>query len=363
MRRLQYTRVLALVVALGAAGRATAQVAGAPDSAMRKGSPEALAAAEHFYAAMEPVAFTLRTNVRLLRADTMDEPPARAAVVSLKQAAGKTLDIPVTVKTHGRWRLTHCEYPPLSVNFPVGATRGTPLEGIDKARLTSYCRNHEGYEQYVMQELQLYRIYQLLTPYSQRSRALRVTYVDSASGRTITVRDAFFIEDREAFASRLDAVQMKAQGAVPSDLDPFHSALMGVFQYFIGNTDFHISALHNVLLLGTAAGNIVPVAYDFDYAGAVNTVYAVPQPAFKIPNVRTRLFRGYCAPEAEFRKVFALFNEKKSAIYRLYEDAVGKRLRYDVITDTRKYFDEFYRVINDPLLAKAEILDRCQRRG
>ncbi|NUQ12257.1 MAG: hypothetical protein HUU26_08025 [Gemmatimonadaceae bacterium] len=356
--RLIRAALLAVPAVLSAQGAGTADT-----TKPRKDSPEALQAAARFYAALEPVAFTLRANVRQLRADTMDDPPARAAVVSIRQAGGQSIEVPITVRTHGRWRLTHCEYPPLSLNFPFGALRGTPLEGLDKARLTSFCRNHEGYEQYVVQELQLYRIYHLLTPYSQRSRLLRVTYVDSASGRTIATRDAFFIEDRDALAARLDAVQMKAQGAVPSDLDPYHSALMGVFQYFIGNTDFHISALHNVLLMGTAAGPIVPIAFDFDYAGAVNTVYAVPQPAFRIPNVRTRLFRGYCAPEAEFRKVFELFNAKRQAIYALYDDPVGKRLRWDVINDTRKYFDEFYRVINDPVLARAEILDRCLRRG
>ena len=341
---------------------APAQVT-ADTGALRKGSPEADAAAGRFFAVLDPVALTLRVNIRRLRADTADEPPARAGIVTVRGAGGAVSDIPVTVKTHGRWRLLHCEFPPISINFPLGSTNGTPLEGLDKARLTSFCRNQEGYEQYILQELQLYRIYHLLTPYSHRSRALRVTYVDSASGRTIATRNAFFIEDREAMAARLNGAQMKAEGAVPSDLDQYHSALMGVFEYFIGNTDFLISALHNVLLLGTAGGEIVPIAYDFDYAGAVNTSYAVPQPAFRIPNVRTRLFRGYCAPEAEFQKVFALFNEKKAAIYALYADPIGRQLRWDVIDDTKKYFDEFYRVINSPLLAKAEILDRCLKRG
>lgn len=349
---------------LVATTRGAAQDAAVADSAsLRKGSPLALEAAARFYGALEPVSFTLKVNIRRLRADTADDPPSRAGLVSVRDASGRTLDLPVTVKTHGRWRLLHCEFPPLSINFPVGATAGTPLEGLDKARLTSFCRNQEGYEQYILQELQLYRIYHLLTPWSPASRALRVTYVDSANGRTMATRHAFFIEDRDAMAARLNGVQMKAEGAVPSDLDPYHSALMGVFQYFIGNTDFLISALHNVLLIGAATGNIIPVAFDFDYAGAVNTAYAVPQPSFRIPNVRTRLFRGYCAPEAEFEKVFALFNEKKAAIYALYDDAIGKQLRWDVTNDTRKYFDEFYRVINSPLLAKAEILDRCLKRG
>ena len=37
-------------------------------------------------------------------------------------------------------------------------------------------------------------------------------------------------------------------------------------------------------------------------------------------------------------------------------------LRLDVATDTRRYLDEFYRIINTPELAKNEILDRCLKR-
>ena len=55
-------------------------------------------------------------------------------------------------------------------------------------------------------------------------------------------------------------------------------------------------------------------------------------------------------------------NEKKSAIYSLYDDPIGKLLRLDVATDTKKYFDEFYRIINTPELARAEITGRCLRK-
>ena len=67
----------------------------------------------------------------------------------------EAVTIPVKVKTHGRWRLNHCEFPPLSIAFPAAQTAGTPFEGLPGARLTSFCRNHPAFEQYILQELQL----------------------------------------------------------------------------------------------------------------------------------------------------------------------------------------------------------------
>ena len=308
------------------------------------------------------VRFTLSADIKQLRADTADEAPTREATISFRDSLGRTITMPVKVKTHGRWRLTHCEFPPLSITFPPDHIAGTPFEGLSKARLTSYCKDHPAYEQYVLQELQLYRMYQVLTPYGHVSRALQITYVDAANGRTKTTRYAFFIDERDAVATRNNAALLKAKGATGSDLEPYHRALMGVFEYMIGNTDFLVSELHNAFLLGTAQGEMIPVPYDFDYSGAINTVYATPNPALSIRNVRQRLFRGFCADPAEFAKVFALLNEKKKAIYDLYDDQIGKLLRLDVANETRKYFDEFYRIINNRELAQLEIMSRCLRR-
>jgi hypothetical protein len=315
-----------------------------------------------FFEHIEPVKFTLTADIRLLRSDTADEAPSRDATVSFRDAGGKTVTLLVKVKTHGRWRLTHCEFPPLSITFPAGQTVGTPFEGLPKARLTSYCKDHPAYEQYTLQELQLYRVYQLLTPYGHTPRAVHVTYADAQSGRTRTTRYGFFIDDRDAVAARLNSALLKAKGASGIDLEPWHRTLMGVFEYMIGNTDFLLSELHNVFLLGTPQGETIPVPYDFDYSGAVNTAYATPNPVLPIRNVRQRHFRGFCSDAEQFQKAFSLLNERKAAIYALYDDPVGKLLRLDVATETKKYFDEFFRIINTPQLAQAEILRRCLRR-
>jgi hypothetical protein len=43
----------------------------------------------------------------------------------------------------------------------------------------------------------------------------------------------------------------------------------------------------------------------------------------------------------------------------LYRDTVGKLLRHDTVDETLRYFDEFYKTINDPRAAKSHIIDAC----
>lgn len=42
-------------------------------------------------------------------------------------------------------------------------------------------------------------------------------------------------------------------------LDPAQTVFMAVFQYFIGNTDWSIRALHDIVLLTDSASRVLPV--------------------------------------------------------------------------------------------------------
>lgn len=312
-----------------------------------------------FFREIEPLPVTLVTNIKRIRGDKNANAPYRAAVLKYKDDDGKEVAVPARIRTRGIWRLKQCEFPPLRINFKNDDTKHTVFKGLDKPKLVNYCHDDDTHEQYVLQELQLYRVYRLLTPASHAVRLMRMTYQDSASGKVLTTRYAFIEEEPDAVAARMDGKMLKISGAGPADLDPYQDALVGVFQYFIGNTDFALAALHNAELLGRNNGDYLPVVYDFDFAGAVNTRYATPDPRLRIGNVRERLYRGYCVPDEEYPKVFALFNATKDSIYGLYHDAVGKLLKPDVVKSTLEYYDDFYKTINDPRAAKRQIMDAC----
>jgi hypothetical protein len=318
---------------------------------------------EAFYSSTDALVVTLTTNIKRIRGDKSEKAPWRSATLSYTDAAGKSVVIPTRIRTRGIWRLKNCEFPPIRLDFQKEHTQGTLFQGIDKPKLVNYCRDDDTFEQYIAQEAMLYRIYSLLTPASHRARLVKMNYVDSATGKTQASRAAIIMEEGDIVAARLGGPILKLKGAVSDNLDPHHDALLGVFQYMIGNTDFSISALHNVELIGLPDGMAVPVPYDFDFAGAVEARYATVDPKLSVSRVRERLFRGYCVSSEEYAKVFDLFKAKKDLIYGLYSDPTGKLLNPKLVEETLKYFDEFYKTINDPRKVKNEIISGCIHTG
>jgi len=315
------------------------------------------------YDAESPLAMTFTANLGRLRGDKGDKEPWRAATLSYAGPGGDTVVVPLRARTRGIWRLKSCTFPPLRFNFANKATRNTLLENLDRPKLVSYCRDDGRHEQYLLQELQLYRIYRLLTPFSHQVRLLRLTYADSASRKAQTTRYAVLLEEEQALARRVRGTLVEEKGAGPDALEPHHTALVGVFQYLVGNTDWSIYALHNAELVRDSIFQIVPVPYDFDFAGAVNAFYATVDPKLPIKKVRERIYRGYCVPPEHLAAVLALFRERRQAIYALYRDDVGRLLDPKVVEATLAYFDEFYRTIDHPREAKRAIADACVTGG
>jgi hypothetical protein len=312
-----------------------------------------------FFESQEPFEVTLTANIGKLRGDKHPDPPWRPATMSYKGLDGNPQTVALQARTRGIWRLRACDFPPLRLNFSGETSKGSIFHKLDKPKLVSYCQDNDGYEQYILQEFQLYRIYQLLTPVSHRARLLRLTYADSGSGKVRTRRYGFVLEEPKAIAARLGGKIVEQTGATASDLDPDLDALVGVFQYMIGNTDFSIAGLHNVELLLKDDGIAMPIAYDFDFAGAVNARYATPDETLHLPNVRRRLFRGYCVDAASYARAFALFLEKRPQIYALYSDEIGRLIDGGTVKETLRYFDEFYETIKDARSARRSIIEPC----
>jgi hypothetical protein len=312
----------------------------------------------HFFDSADPLQLTLTANLKQLRKDKSAESPWRAARLSYVGADGAPVSLPLKVRTRGIWRLKNCDFPPLRLNFVKDSVKHTLFAKQDKPKLVTHCRDNDEFEQYVLQEYQLYRIYNLLTPYSHKARLARATYTDSATGAAVATRYGILIEDADELAERVGGLNLAQKGAGPNDAHPFHQTVFSLFQYLIGNTDWSIAGLHNVEVLAVDT-TIVPIAFDFDFAGAVDTRYATVDPRLSVKRVRDRLYRGYCAPPDEYPRVFALFNSKKDSIFALYRDSIGALLKPDIARETIAYFEEFYKTINDPRHAKYAIIEAC----
>jgi len=311
------------------------------------------------FQAETPLAVTFMTNMKQLKRDRGEKAPYHPATFTYADSSGAKVVVPVRARTRGIWRLKNCDFPPVRIKVSDKEVKGTLFHSIGEPKMVNFCHSTETYEQYILQEFMLYRVYQVLTPVSSHVRLLKVAYADSASGKVENTRYGFFAEDPDQVAARNGGTVVKQKGATADDLDPRQSAIAFIFQYMIGNTDFSFGGLHNSNLIRTTTGEILPVAYDFDYAGAVNTSYAVPDPQLRIKNVRDRQFRGYCAFKDEYIKALDLFKTRKDAIYALYTDPVGQLLSPRSVKDAISYFDDFYKQIQTPRQAQREIFDEC----
>ena len=306
---------------------------------------------------------------RVVRERNEEEKESFAAVLRL-HALGidEAFDIELRTRGHYRLRPTTCDFPPLRVNFKRSEVQGTLFAGQNKIKLVTHCQDdRDEYEQYVLQEYLIYRMFNLFSEQGFRVRLARITYVDTDGRRDTLTKYAFFIEDDDAMAARNGWDVLEVPNVLPSQIQQDPLVLVEVFQFMIGNTDWDAFygergdvCCHNGLLIGSVREFVViPVPYDFDFAGLIWTRYATPNPRLRIRNVRQRLFRGICRPREELEAIFPLFHERREAIYDLYRsqpDLDPKRLE-----DSIEYLDEFYEIIGDPRKVEREMLNRCRR--
>ncbi|MBA3646331.1 MAG: hypothetical protein H0W63_09155 [Gemmatimonadaceae bacterium] len=314
-----------------------------------------------FYDDQSILRFTLVADFGQFRRDARDlKAPYRNARIKYVDA-GKEIVVPVKIKPRGIWRRKTCDMPPIRLNFDKDSTHKTIFTKQNRLKLVIPCKNNDESEQYVLNEFQLYRAYNLLTPFSFKARLAHVAFVDSKKGDTVQNRYAFLGEEPEDAARRMGGKSEATKNIHGEELDEMSRAMFGVFQYFIGNTDFSVTGLHNVLLVmkDSVYDVAFPVARDFDWSGAVDARYAFPDYRLPIKTVKQRLMKGDCAPKAAFDSVFSVFRAKKDAIYGLYRDSLAVGLKPDVVNKTLKYFDEFYSTINNPRDAKNEIISAC----
>jgi hypothetical protein len=291
--------------------------------------------------------------------DTLN--PKRYPGVLLVQGTGNHPDsLQVELQTRGHFRRSRlgCDVPPLRVRFPKEGTAGDVFQGQHSLKLTTHCNSKgKDFEQYVLLEFLGYRVYNLLTDLSFRARLARVTYREPNDTAPRAARYGFFIEDDEAMAKRGGGKLEKTKGARFEDLDRENGTLIGVFEYFIGNTDWSVPFLHNIRLVRRDLGTFYAVPYDFDWSGVVDARYAKPDVRLPIKSVRDRLYRGPCRTPQDLEPVLAKFRADREGIYQLYRTLPG--LEPDRVKSALRYYDDFYRTIDEPALVKREFGLAC----
>ncbi len=241
------------------------------------------------------------------------------------------IDHRVLVRVRGKSRIRVCDFPPLRINFENGGPEHTTFHGQDKLKLVTHCRDSDRSETDVLEEYLAYRIFGLMTDVAYRVRLLRLTYTDSDQRlhQEARVHSGFAIESIEHFSERVGGVPEHLSSVYLSRLNSEQAAIVYVFQYLIGNTDWSLvlaenddACCHNGDLIAIDK-EIFYVPYDFDLAGIVNTVYAKPDPSFRMRSVRSRRYRGFCMDNATLHEAIRKVNALKADILALVNDLPG----------------------------------------
>lgn len=312
---------------------------------------------------VDPLPITISADFRTVQRDR-DPKSTKTfpATVEIPTEAGGTITVPIQIRTRGHSRRLRqtCDFAPLRLEFPKDQVRKTVFDGHGPLKLGTHCRSVTEFEQYVMREYTVYRMYNLLTPLSFRARLAKVTYIDTVQKKTVANRYGMFIEDDDDVAKRALGRILERQGMLFHNVHPETVTLMTLFEYMIGNTDMSIARQHNVRIIQTQTSNYT-VPYDFDYSGLVDTAYAVPDTKqFGIQSVRDRLYRGPCKSAAELEPFFARFRSVKPDIMALFEALPDMAPAYR--KDAQRYLEEFYRTLERPGSVKTAFIDNCDNR-
>ncbi len=149
------------------------------------------------------------------------------------EADGTAVNLDLEIRTRGNFRHKTCEFPPLRLNFKKSQTKGTLFDKQNIMKLVVHCDKSSRYEQIVLREYLIYRIFNAITDLSFRARLLRVTYVDSDERRNEQVRYAFLIEHKKRLAKRHDMKEVIIERATTDSIQPDQLNLTSMFELLI----------------------------------------------------------------------------------------------------------------------------------
>lgn len=267
-------------------------------------------------------------------------------ILSFEDATGKEQRWTVDLVSRGNFRRMRCEMVPLKLNFKKKQLKAAGLAKFDDMKLVTHCVSNKGEAKVLLQKEYLaYRMYNELTENSYRVQLLKITYKDTKTGKK-RKHWAFLIEDTAQLKKRIGATESIAnQLSLPRDT--FHSSLLkvaSVFQYMIGNSDWDLSVGRNVKYV-LKDGKVLPIPYDFDFSGLVDAPYAIPNPNFGIPNVKTRIYLGFKEDSEKLKGTLAYFKTKRLDLMELVDNF--KPLDTTKRIEVLDYLNSFYATMNN----------------
>ena len=309
----------------------------------------------------DPLEITLVADVLSLIEDKSKEPKYAQGLLihHLKDNKINAFDIKVKARGNTRRLTDLCDFPPLKLNFKKNSLRNTVFEGQDKLKFVSQCQQNVEYKNYVLEEYLLYKTYNIFTEKSYKVRLVNITIKDIKLRIPSIEMTGFLIEDDKSLAKRIGSKSFEEIIYSQDTCTETSVDRLAMFQFMIGNTDWYINTKHNTdIFKNKEDGSLIPVPFDFDFAGVINTNYAIPSNEIPITKVKQRFFKGSCRDVEALEITIDLFNKNRQEIFSLYTEF--KYLPKYIIKKSLKYYSKFYNIINDTALADASFNHMCK---
>lgn len=261
-----------------------------------------------------------------------------------------TLDREVTIQYRGQSRYERCKLPPMRIIFRQPVYEVADSARIKKMKLVNQCQPGSLYDDYIIKECLVYKLYNVITDTCFRVRLLKVNYIDTENKRKPVVQYGMFIEPEELLAKRTGIIEVKTRSLTQKHMHPLMMDRIAIFNYMVANWDWSVPGQHNISVFASAnydqSAKGIPVPFDFDLTGVVNAEYAIPPPGIGIETNRDRKFSGICRTREEYKAELMVFLEKKDEFYSVIDNYpyLGKVSKKNIIS----FLDQFFQQLEKP---------------
>ncbi|MEM9886315.1 MAG: hypothetical protein AAF849_10510 [Bacteroidota bacterium] len=221
------------------------------------------------------------------------------AILEFSNETGKKETWNIEIEARGKYRRRVCtDMPPIRLIFPKeGLKKGKYKTAHKKYKLVTHCLERKDSEQTVLREYWTYRMYNQLTDQSFQTVLLEIVYRNTADQSEIQ-QMGFIIENEKELARRIGGKKEERWGLTKDSIQQISYENLLLFQYMIGNTDWEIKMVRNMIMVLSNGNAPLVIPYDFDAAGLVDASYAVPNPNLKQKSIKQRIAMGTFQDEA-----------------------------------------------------------------
>lgn len=314
---------------------------------------------DQFFAKETPVDVTLNTNLKRLNSNRKNTPYQSGTITWHNPAGTGDITENINLKLRGNFRRENCSMASLMLDFKDDAKKSR-FRKLGKVKMVAPCSSGYEYEQYVLQEFLIYKMYNLLTDESFKVRLLQLTIQDSLKAKKHFKQFAFVIEPVKELAKRKAWVEEEKMKFYTEQTNRETSTIVFLFQYMVGNTDWAIPIYHNIkLFFPKDSAKIRPyvVPYDFDFSGLVNAPYASPPESTGLTLVTERYYMGYPRTMEEIKVAAAKFLAKEQEIFDLVKqfEYLGNKQKSNMAL----FLKEFFELIKDEEKMKESFIDNA----